>query len=97
LEHFQSCRIPCLSGWTDNYPSAMTHPSRGTRLGEFSPIGRLFSLGSFKKVHTEGAQIFGANFFHGNCYELLVTKGGCGYKLGYILHLIRSPCTQVKF
>jgi hypothetical protein len=35
---------------------------RVTRLGEFSPIGRLFTLGSFLKI-TKVAHIFGASFF----------------------------------
>jgi hypothetical protein len=34
------------------------HTSRVTRLGEFIPIGRLFSFGSFLKI-TEGAHFFG--------------------------------------
>jgi hypothetical protein len=39
--------------------------SRVTRLGEISPIGRLFSLGSFMKM-TEVVQIFMLLFYMGN-------------------------------
>jgi hypothetical protein len=36
--------------------------NRGTRLGEISPTGRLFSLGSFMKM-TEVVRIFCSSFF----------------------------------
>jgi hypothetical protein len=38
-----------------------------TRFGEFSPIVRLFTLGSFLKLK-EAAQIFGLLFSHGEKY-----------------------------
>jgi hypothetical protein len=56
--------------------------SRVTRLGELSPSGRLFSLGSLLKV-TEGAYVnFLAYFFHSINYVLNLTKNGLGYTLG---------------
>jgi hypothetical protein len=44
-----------------------------TRLGEYSPIGRLFSLGSFSKISTE-AQIFGLLFLHRKSCLFLLQK-----------------------
>jgi hypothetical protein len=54
--------------------------SRVTRLGEFSPIGRFYSLGSFLKI-TEVAQILGL-FFQGKSYVLILTKDGLDYNFG---------------
>jgi hypothetical protein len=45
------------------------------RLGEFSAIGRLFSLGSFMKI-TEVAKILRSAFFHDTSYALILTKMG---------------------
>jgi hypothetical protein len=47
--------------------------NRGTRLGEISPTGRLFSLGSFMKM-TEVVRIFCSSFLHGKCVVLILTK-----------------------
>jgi hypothetical protein len=47
----------------------MRFVNRVTRLGEFSPIGYLFSLGGFLKI-TEIAQIL----VHGTSYALILTK-----------------------
>jgi hypothetical protein len=44
-------------------------------LGEFSPVGRLFSLGSFLKI-TEEAQMVGLLFFYGKILTLILTKKG---------------------
>jgi hypothetical protein len=50
------------------------------RLGEFSPIGQLFSLGSVLKI-TEGGH-FLATFFHGTGNVLILTNHWLGYILG---------------
>jgi hypothetical protein len=47
---------------------------RLTRLGESSPIGRLFTLGSFSKI-TEVAHIF-CYFFQSTNHALILTKMG---------------------
>jgi hypothetical protein len=47
-------------------------------LGEFSPIGRLFSSGS-------SAQTFGQLFFRGKSYVLIWARNGLGYTLGDFL------------
>jgi hypothetical protein len=54
-----------------------TFLNRVTRLGEFSPIGRLFTLGCVRKI-TEVAQIYGLHFFHGTIYVLILTKKWLG-------------------
>jgi hypothetical protein len=56
--------------------------ARVTRLGEFSPIGRVFSLGSFLFYFTERAQTFWATISHGNSNVLISTKHTLGYILG---------------
>jgi hypothetical protein len=56
--------------------------TRVTRLGEFSPIGRLFSLGSSSK-NCRSSQIFWATIFCGKNYLLALTTTGLGYILGY--------------
>jgi hypothetical protein len=43
--------------------------NRVTRFGEFSPIGRLFPLGSFLNLCTEVAQIFLSAFYTVNFYK----------------------------
>jgi hypothetical protein len=55
---------------------------RVTRLGEFSPIGWLFTLGSFLKM-TKVAQIYGLHFpnVSATCV-LILRKNGLGYLLG---------------
>jgi hypothetical protein len=56
-----------------------------TRFGEFSPIVRLFTLGSFLKLK-EAAQIFGLLFSHGEKYVCNnFDKNGLGYMLGDFL------------
>jgi hypothetical protein len=51
-----------------------------TRFGEFSPIGRSFSLASFTKINKKLK--FLANLFHGRSYALILTKGGLRHTLG---------------
>jgi hypothetical protein len=59
-------------------------PGRVTSFGELSPIGRLFTLGSF---FTEIDQIFSPNFghkfwatfLHGNCCALILKNIGLGF------------------
>jgi hypothetical protein len=53
--------------------SGMLIVPRATRLGEFSPNGRLFTLGSGLKI-TEVARISGLLFFHGTSYVSISTK-----------------------
>jgi hypothetical protein len=52
--------------------------SRVTRLGEFSPIGSLFSLGSY----FENCPIC-TTFFHGEKNEFCLTKYELAYFLGF--------------
>jgi hypothetical protein len=49
-----------------------TLPSRVTRLGEFSPIKRLLTLGIFLRSSPE----FGATFIHGKNSALILTIMG---------------------
>jgi hypothetical protein len=54
--------------------------SRVTRLGEFSPIGRVFTLGSFLKI-TKVAQsvvLCLCTLFHGNSCVFILTKNRLG-------------------
>jgi hypothetical protein len=64
----------------NNWQSVMEvqHPFRVTRLGEFSPIGRLNTLGIFVKI----TEIFGLLFSRGKSCLLIFTKNGLGYILG---------------
>jgi hypothetical protein len=55
-----------------------------TRLGEFSPYGRLFSSGIFLKNTTNNTQI-GATFPQSIDNELNLTKNGLGNILGVFL------------
>jgi hypothetical protein len=56
--------------------------TRVTRLVEFSPIGRLFTLGSGLKI-TEVEHIFELpTFFHGASYAFILSKNGLGSILG---------------
>jgi hypothetical protein len=50
-------------------------------LGEISPNGRSFTLGTFKNI-TEVAQNFGLLFFFSIDYALILTKNWFGYDLG---------------
>jgi hypothetical protein len=59
--------------------------SRVTRLGVFSPVGRVFTLGSFMKI-TEVAQIFVQSFFLDNSYALILKKNCLGCILGNFFH-----------
>jgi hypothetical protein len=52
-----------------------------TRLGKFSPIGRLFTLGCYLKI-TEAAKTIWLHFFHGTIYLFILTQNGAGYILG---------------
>jgi hypothetical protein len=51
-----------------------------TKLGEFSPIGRLFSLGIFFENYKR-ANIL-VYFFRGLNFELILAQNGLGYILG---------------
>jgi hypothetical protein len=53
----------------------LCHLDRVTRLGEFSPIGWLFTLGRFLQI-TRVALINCATFFFGKCYVLILKKTG---------------------
>jgi hypothetical protein len=50
--------------------------NRATRLGQFSPFGRLFTFGYFIKI-TKAVHILGY-FFHSQCYVFLYLKNGLG-------------------
>jgi hypothetical protein len=63
-----------------------TDVNRVTGLGEFSPIGRLLTLGSFFKRQKE-------TFFQ----VLSLTEKSVGLHFGRFFHpLVRSPCVHVK-
>jgi hypothetical protein len=55
------------------------HSTRVTRLGDFSPIGRLFTFCILLKI--TGTAQFLSTFFHGKSDALILTK----YRFGYIL------------
>jgi hypothetical protein len=55
--------------------------ARVTRLGDFSPIGWLFSLGSFLENYCCSPK-FLTSFFNGQSYVLILTNNGLGYILG---------------
>jgi hypothetical protein len=52
--------------------------ARVTRLGEFSPNGRLFALGSYLKMK-KVAHILGDSLFHGEGYAIILTKNVLGF------------------
>jgi hypothetical protein len=54
------------------------------RLAEFSPIGLLFSLGSFLK-NKKSSQNFYAYFIYSKSYVLILTKSVLAYILGDFL------------
>jgi hypothetical protein len=67
---------------------------RVTRLGEFSPIRRLFTLGRFSKM-TEVAQIIGEYIFDGLSCLLILAKKSVWLHYGQFFQKdIRSPCRQ---
>jgi hypothetical protein len=60
---------------------AQLAPTRVTRLGEFSPNGRLFTLGSILENCLKSPH-FCASFYPGMNYVIVLTKIGLGYILG---------------
>jgi hypothetical protein len=75
------------------YPFEPT--TRVGRLGAFSPLGRLFSLGSFSKI-AEVAQIFGLPLFLGKGHSLISTKNGFDSILGdFFTNSSGHPATNV--
>jgi hypothetical protein len=50
-------------------------------LGEFSPVGRLFTLNSFRENYRNSTNTLGY-FFHGKICALIFTRNGLGYILG---------------
>jgi hypothetical protein len=46
-----------------------------TGLGEFSPIGRLFTFGQWFENNISGANLWDT-FFHGTSYLMILTKNG---------------------
>jgi hypothetical protein len=54
---------------------------RVTRLGEFSPLGRLLTLG-FIFENSRGGKTILAPFFHGKSCVLMLTENGLGHILG---------------
>jgi hypothetical protein len=64
---------------------------RVTRLGEFSPIGRLFSLCRFLEKYKSSPK-FLSTFIHGKSFILTLPKNELGYILGdFCSKLIWSP------
>jgi hypothetical protein len=65
-----------------------------TKLGQFSPIGRFFSLGNFFicRSRQKNYQHF---FFAGNSYMIIFTKMCWATFYAIFIHkLIWSPCSQ---
>jgi hypothetical protein len=58
-----------------------------TRLGEFSPIGRLFTSGSVLKM-TKAVQIFGLHIFSEKVMHQLWQQNGLGWKWGDFFYKI---------
>jgi hypothetical protein len=66
------------------------------RMGEFSPIGRLFYFGHFLWKNCRSSPNYGG-FFHGYSCESVLRKYVLGYILGDFFHqLIWSPWTASK-
>jgi hypothetical protein len=61
--------------------------ARVNRLGGFSKIGHLFSLGRFYKI-TEVAKNLGLRCFRSKILELLLTKNGFGLNFFPQTHLV---------
>jgi hypothetical protein len=59
--------------------SLLSLPFRVTRLGDFLPVGLLFTLSTFLLLNYPK---FWATFFHGNIYALSLTKNDLGHILG---------------
>jgi hypothetical protein len=51
-------------------------------LGEFSPVGQLFTLACFKKIAEVAPFWAGCSFPRKKSYELILSKSGLGYILG---------------
>jgi hypothetical protein len=68
-----------------------------TRLGEFSPIGQRFTLGSVLKI-TEVAKSFVLLFFHSTVYVSILTKKLVELQFGRLFRKpIWSPCIEVNY
>jgi hypothetical protein len=61
-------------------------PDRVTRLAEFLPLGRLFTLGIFLSYRSSSNVL--ATFFTDKRYVLISIKCGLGYILGVFLTLV---------
>jgi hypothetical protein len=71
------CSTVSLHPSHGNEVSDTSHTSRVTRLGEFSPFGRQFTLSSFYSLKiSEVAQIIWATFIPGKSYLLILAKTG---------------------
>jgi hypothetical protein len=63
-----------------------------TRLGEFSPIGGLFTLGRFFLIFGSSTHFYISYFFHGKRFALILTKKWFGFHFGQLFYkLIWSP------
>jgi hypothetical protein len=83
---------PRSEGANFDTPRGLFTPvDRVTRLGENSPKGRLFTIGSFSNI-TKVAQIFGLLFSACKSSALILTKTLFGYILGDFYKLVWSPC-----
>jgi hypothetical protein len=65
---------------------------RVTRLGEFSPFGRLFTLGSF--FNCKSTKQIWAKY---SLFELILTKNVLGYILGYFSQTCLVTLTLMRF
>jgi hypothetical protein len=65
-----------------------------TGLGEFSPFGRSFTLGSFF-VNYKSGQNFGAAFYRRKRYAIILAKNGLGCILGdFLSNALGHPSQQ---
>jgi hypothetical protein len=71
---------------------------RVTRLGQVSPIGRLFTLGSYFFIADVHSPQIWSTFFHGKGEALILTKNVLGYILGEFFQKLNwSPWWEDAF
>jgi hypothetical protein len=91
---YHSYHIPNLSPRHLDKCALTSFPTMVTRLGEFSPFGRLFSSGSFFEKYRSCPK-FRATFIHGKSYIWIITPKLLGPHFGRFGNkLIWSPCSQ---
>jgi hypothetical protein len=88
---FASCwKYVLIAGWDQR-----TVWSRVTRLGDFSPLGRLSTLSSFIKIPSR--RQLSDTYFHGKIFVLIWTKNWVGLHFGRLFNkLLWSPWSGVR-